>query len=148
MLALILATVMLVMTCTYAVAGTIFVEPSVDQEAVNNLAAGFGVPEEQMGMVGPVLAIVNALGIKVGLFDDGAQVDLDLNGKEALTLGLAMGEEGATVVSTLFPNYIVTAKNETIDIADSYTTGELILAWFNRNNINAVRDAFDNGKKE
>ena len=45
---------------------------------------------------------------------DGAQVDLDLNGDDALSLGWALDDAGVSIVSTLFPNCYVTLSNETL----------------------------------
>ena len=111
--ALILA-LLLALSCTSAFARTVYTKVTVDREQMGKLLAGFGIPEAQVSMADPILSLVNALGVRVTTVQDGAQVDLDLNGKDALSLGLAMDGEGVGIVSTLFPNYYLTLSNDTI----------------------------------
>ena len=113
LLALIVA-LMLALTCTAAFAQTVCVEVTVDRDLTKELLPGFGVSEEQLGMIDTVLAVVNALDVRVTTVEGGAQVDLSLNDEDALSLGWAMDDAGASIVSTLFPNYILTVQNETI----------------------------------
>lgn len=113
LLALTLALLM-ALGCTCAFAQTVVTKVTIDRELAAQLLPGFGVPEEQMGMIDPILAVVNALGVRVTTVEDGAQVDLSLNDADALSLGWATDDAGATIVSTLFPNYVVTVQNETI----------------------------------
>ena len=112
MLAFILA-LMMVLTSISAFADTIYTKVSIDGAAARNLVNG--VPDDQLAMIEPIIALVNALGVKVITATDGAQVDLDLNGTNALSLGFAVDETGATVASTLFPNYLITASQDTIN---------------------------------
>ncbi len=113
MLALVLA-LMLALTCTAAFADTVYTRVTIDRDLAKQLLPGMGVGKDAMAIVDPVLAVVNALGVNVTSVEDGVQVDLDINGNPALTLGWATDAEGASIVSTLFPNYILTIKNETI----------------------------------
>lgn len=106
---------MLALSCAFACADTIYTQVTIDTEQATQLLSGFGMPEEQMGLVTPVIALVNALGVNVTTAADGAQVDLDLNGEPALSLGWATDEAGASIVSSVFPNYILTIQNETIE---------------------------------
>ena len=111
--ALVLA-LMMAMTCLSAFADTVYTQVTVDRDLVKELLPGLGVPEEQSAMIDPILALVNALGVKVTTVADGAQIDLDLNGQDALSLGYATDDAGVTVASTLFPNYVLTISQETI----------------------------------
>ena len=111
--ALILALV-LTLACVPAFAQTVCTKVTVDREQARTLISGFGVPEAQMAVVDPILSLVNALGVRVTTAEDGAQVDLDLNGEDALSLGWAADSEGFGIVSTLFPNYYLTVSNDTI----------------------------------
>ena len=113
LLALLLALIM-ALGCAAASAETVYTKIAVNHDAAKALMAGFGMPEDQMGMVDPILAIVDALGIKVITVEDGAQIDLDFNGADALSLGCAMDGENITLASTLFPSYVLTMKTETI----------------------------------
>ncbi len=114
LLALILA-LMLALGGVSAFAGTVYTKVTIDGDVVKALLPAFGVPEDQLAMLDPIISLVNALGVKVVTVEDGAEVALDLNGKEALNLGWATDDAGATVVSTLFPNYVLTIPQETID---------------------------------
>lgn len=113
LLALIVA-LMLALTCTSAFAQTVVTQVTIDRDLAKEMLPTFGVPEEQLGLVDAVLAVVNALGVRVTTVEDGAQVDLSLNDADALSLGWATDDAGAGIVSTLFPNYYLTIQNETI----------------------------------
>ena len=104
---------LLILTCA-ASAQTVCARVTVDREQAGNLFSGFGVPEAQMAFAEPILSLVNALGVRVNTVEDGAQVDLDLNGEDALSLGWALNDAGIDIVSTLFPNHYLTVSNETI----------------------------------
>ena len=84
--AIFMAMMMLVLTCTAVLAGTVRVDLNVDQETAGSLMTSFGIPEEQIAMFDPIFALVNALGVDVVLVNDGGEARLDLNGKEALTV--------------------------------------------------------------
>ena len=114
LLALTLA-LLLALTCVSAFAQTVVTTVTFDRDLVKEMLPGFGVPEEQLGTIDAVLAGVNALDVRVTTVSDGAQIDLDLNDADALSLCWAADESGASVVSTLFPNYILTIQNETIE---------------------------------
>ena len=111
--ALILA-LLLTLSCTSAFAHTVTTRLTVDREQAKALFSGFGMPEAQMATVDPILSLVNALGVRVTTAEGGAQVDLDLNGADALSMGWALDDAGVNIVSTLFPNYYLTLSNETI----------------------------------
>ena len=113
LLALVVA-LMLVLTCAPAFAQTVCVKATVDRDLAKELLPGFGVPAEQFGTIDNVLAVVNALGVRVTTVADGAQVDLSMNDADALSLGWVTDDVGATIVSTLFPNYALTLQSETV----------------------------------
>ena len=119
-IALILAVIM-ILTGTLALAETAqqktqtaYVQLSVDGEAAKTVLTAFGVQEEQMATISPVLALLGNLGVKITSGDSGVQVDLDLDGTEMLSLGGAMTEEGLKLGSSLFPNYLISASAETL----------------------------------
>ena len=111
--ALLLA-LLLALTSTSAFATTVCTRLTVDREQAKALFSGFGVPEAQLATMDPILSLVNALGVRVTTAKDGAQVDLDLNGADALSVGWALDDAGVSIVSTLFPNYYLTLSKETI----------------------------------
>lgn len=111
--ALILA-LMMALTGLSAFADSVYTQVKIDTDVATGLMTSFGVPEDQMGMVEPILALINALGVNVINADGATQVNLDLNGSDALSLAFASNAEGVTVASTLFPNYILTMSSETM----------------------------------
>ena len=114
LMAVILAMI-LALSCASASAGSFSVDFSADQEVAKRALTELGVPEKLFSMIDPVLGMASSsLGIKVITVEDGAQIDLTLDGKQTVSLGLAENEQGFTLVSTLFPNYAITLKKETI----------------------------------
>ena len=97
-----------------ALAQTVVTTVTIDRDLAKEMLPGFGVPDEQLGMIDAMLAFVNALGVRVTAVDDGAQIDLSLNDEDALSLGWATDADGAGIVSTLFPNCYLTVQNETV----------------------------------
>ncbi len=111
--ALILALLM-ALSCLSALADTVCARVAVDGDLLKEILPALGVEQDRLAMVDPVAALVNALGMRVTAVDDGAQIDFDLNGADALSLGFAADDAGISVVSTLFPNFLVTVSRETI----------------------------------
>ena len=110
--ALILALVMM-LTCAAASANsTVDVKINADREQLKTVMQKSNSPEETISVVDAVVALVNALGIKVASVEDGAEIALSLNGEEALTLGFSADEEGAALVSSMFPNHYLTISKE------------------------------------
>jgi hypothetical protein len=112
--AILLAMAMMLTACVAVSADTVYLDTTIDQEAVANLAATFGVPEDQMGMINPVISFMNALGITISTVDDGMELVFDLNGETAAVFGLAADEERLVVASNLFPDYVITMSKETM----------------------------------
>ena len=114
LLALTMALLM-ALSCMSAFADTIYTKVLVDEEVAESLMALYGMDEDQLALVDPILSLVNAIGVNVITAEDGAPVDVDLNGANAFSLGFAANEAGATVASTLFPNYVLTVSQETMN---------------------------------
>ena len=108
-LAVLLALVM-ILTCAAASANTIRIGVSVDAEAAAETVTVPGAEADQTVVIQTMLSLMNALEIRVITEDDGFQADFDLNGKNALSLGYATDEQGIRLVSTLFPNYVLTLQ--------------------------------------
>ena len=66
----------------------------------------------QMQLIPPAAALINALDVNVTILDDGGQADLDLGGRDALSAGIQADDQGITVMSTLFPNYAITVSQD------------------------------------
>lgn len=90
----IILVLVMILSCAAVSAETVYTKVSVEGEAAKEILTGFGVPEDQMAFFSPVLSLINVLGVKVITAEDGGQVDLDLNGDNALSLGFAADEQG------------------------------------------------------
>ena len=97
-----------------AVATTVNAQLAVDKEVAQKVIAASGMPEEQTAAVDPILDLLNALNIRVISADGGVQIDLGLNGTDALSLAGTSTEEGLKIASSLFPNYILTLSAESL----------------------------------
>ena len=110
--AIFVAIMIMLVSAMTASAGTVNVKVNVNQDAVTNLAASSGVPENQLQLIPPAAALINALDVNVTVLDDGGQADLDLGGRDALSAGIQADDQGITVMSTLFPNYAITVSQD------------------------------------
>ena len=97
-----------------AAAATYQVKLSADKETAKNVLPLFGLSESQTGMIDPIVDLINALAVDVIIADGGVQVDLSLNGGSALSLGGTATEDGLVIASSLFPNYILTFSQESL----------------------------------
>ena len=96
-----------------AAASTYNVQLAIDKEIAKNVLAQSGIPEEQAGMADAVLDLLNALSIRVISAGGGLQIDLSLNGTDALSLGGTATDDGLVIAGSLFPGYILTVSRET-----------------------------------
>ena len=85
-LALALALVM-TLTCAAASAVSIQLKTEVNKDAAAEMLNGAGMPESGLSAAGTIIDLVNVLGLKMTIVEDGGQVDLDLEGNTALSLG-------------------------------------------------------------
>ena len=113
LVALVVALVMM-MTCAIASAVTVEAKLSLDTDELKGMLGSMGMGEEQMGTIDAVAGLLNALGLKVAVLEDGAEVALSLKDEEALKLGFQMSGEEAKIASSLFPSYVMTVKQETV----------------------------------
>ena len=70
---------------------------------------------EQIEFVESLLALVEASGQKLIVAEDGFEYDMILDGNTVATLAGDITPEGVSVGSNLFPHYILTVSNATID---------------------------------
>ena len=108
LVALVVALVMM-MTCAVASALTVDVKLNLD----SNELKGLGMPEEQAGMFESIANLISALGLKVTVLEDGAEVALSLKGEDAVKLGVQGSDTEMKIASTLFPSYTLTIQKET-----------------------------------
>ena len=93
---------------------TITEEVTIDEEAVKNILPMFGLAGSQAKLIESAISVLNAVRGKLVVADNGAQLDFDLKGQNIISIGGELTEDGFAAVSTLFPNYVVTASMETI----------------------------------
>lgn len=108
LVALVVALVMM-MTCAVASALTVDVKLNLD----SNELKGMGMPEEQAGMFESIANLISAIGLKVAVLEDGAEVALSLKGEDAVKLGVQGSDTEMKIASTLFPSYTLTIQKET-----------------------------------
>ncbi len=104
----------MILTNVAASAGTVTVQVSVDQDAAKNILTGNSIPEEQLSVIDPILSLINLLDVQVITVEDGGQINLNLNQDKALSLSFATDEQTIRLASTLFPNYLLTIKQDTL----------------------------------
>ena len=105
----------LILSGTAVSADTLYAKVSIDQDIAKDILADQDLTLGQRLLIGPVLSLMNDLGLKVTTLEDGAQVDLDLNGDRVLSLGFSADEEGMRLASSLIPGYILSLKRETVE---------------------------------
>ena len=121
-LSLILA-VVLALSATLALAeapaedkNCVFIKFNVDNEATKTVMAQlFGMPEEQIKGVEPFLPLLGALGLRVTRGGEaGTEFDIVLGDKDAVSITAKQVEKEFQLVSSLFPNYVLTVDEETL----------------------------------
>lgn len=112
LVALVVALVMM-MTCAIASAVTVEAKLSLDTDELKGMLGSMGMGEEQMGMIDAVAGLLNTLGLKVAVLEDGAEVALSLKGEDAVKLGVQGSDTEMKIASTLFPSYTLTIQKET-----------------------------------
>ena len=86
---------------------------AVDPDVVADLAATFGMTDEGvLSQIDAVVGLLNALAIRMTTAENGAQLDFELNGESAASLAAILTEDGAALVSSLFPGYLISASAE------------------------------------
>ena len=93
---------------------TVNAELTVDKEIATPLIQAGGLPEEQLGLIDPLLDLLNALKIRVISADGGLQIDLDVGSQNALSLGVDPTDDALTIGCSLIPNYLLTLPQETL----------------------------------
>ena len=113
------------LTCAAASATTVYTKVQVDRNAVREVLISSGIQEDQMAVFDPILSLVNALGVKVIIVENGIRADLDLNDENALSLVYVSDEKGISLASTLFPNYVLKLQQKTQDTAVGSLVSEI-----------------------
>lgn len=115
-LALAVALVM-VMACGLASAATVSAQVYIDGNAVKAYAAQMNGEEAaaaQQPLVDMLLGLINAAKLDAVITEEGGELRLSLNGKDAATLAAGAVEGNTVIVSSLFPNTVITVKPETV----------------------------------
>jgi len=88
----------------------------LDAQAVAGLVAmtGAEVTEETASTVGLITNVVNELGVRAIISQNGAQADVSLKDSTILSITGSPTEEGLALALDALPEYVFTVKNETI----------------------------------
>ena len=114
---------------------------TVNEDAVKNLLAMFGAPEQVQSIADLALSFVNNLGEKTVFADKGIQYDLQLKDQAVCSLALERTAEGFALVSNLVPSYKITVKEETVRALLGQLT-EQINAVLSKVNMEQIQAAF------
>ena len=121
LIALLLVALMAV-TCALACAEeaptppmTIVNAVTFDHAACRRIMTDAGLTAEQIEFVEGLLALIEASGQKLVVAEDGFEYDMILDGNTVATLAGDITPEGVSVGSNLFPHYILTVSNATIE---------------------------------
>ena len=109
--ALMLALVMMV-TASFALADTFELSFKVNTEEAGKVLPSMGIPAEQVAKFQPIFNLLNALSLKVITANQGAQLDLNVNGTTALTIGGAPVGNDIVIGASLIPNYLLKVTEE------------------------------------
>ena len=86
-----------------------------DRDACRKIMADMGLDASQVELVEGVLDLVEASGQKLVVAEDGFEYNLILGGNTVATLAGDITPKGITVGSNLFPHYLLTVSNATVD---------------------------------
>lgn len=103
-----LLALMMILACAAASANTVRIRMSVDPQAAEEAITIPNAQADQAAIIKAVVSLVNAAEIRLVTAADGIQADLDLNGENTFSLGYVLDGQGIRLVSTLFPNYVLT----------------------------------------
>lgn len=124
----VLMAMVMVFSCTFALAEepaqvvpeiqlptfTATCQMELDEEAVLNLLAASGMPEESMGLVQMLLPLLNGMGEQVVFANNGLQYDLKIKDQDVFSLVAEATENGFALSTDLLPSYVLTLKQETL----------------------------------
>ena len=111
--ALMLALVMMV-TASFALADTFELSFKVNTEEAGKVLPSMGIPAEQVAQFQPIFNLLNALSLKVTTANQGAQLDLNVGDKTALTIGGGPAGNDIVIGASLIPNYLLKVTEEDV----------------------------------
>lgn len=121
LIALLLAALMAV-TGTLALAEAALTPPmtianaiTFDHDACKKIMTDMGLDAEQIEVVESVLALIEASGQRLIVAEEGFEYTMILGGNTVATVAGDFTPEGVSIGSNLFPHYILTVSNATID---------------------------------
>lgn len=89
---------------------------TLNQESILGLAAigGADLDDSSAAAAGLLVNIINALGVKAVVANNGAQLDVTLKDGTLASLTLNATEEGLVIAADVIPDYVFTVKMETV----------------------------------
>ena len=110
--ALMLALVMM-LTAAFSLAETVTITFKADFDVAQRALPMMNVPAEQVAQFQPIFNLLNALGINVIVDGNAAQLDLNVNGNTAVSIGGKAGNE-ILIGSNLVPSYLFKITEEDV----------------------------------
>ena len=130
LIALLLA-VLLAVTGTLALAEAVPTPPmtianaiTFDHDACKKIMADMGLDAEQIEVVESTLALIEASGQRLVVAEDGFEYTMILGGNTVATIAGDFTPEGVSIGSNLFPHYVLTVSNATIEDVIARFTAE------------------------
>ena len=130
LIALLLAALM-AMTGTLACAEAVPTPPmtianaiTFDHDACKKIMTDMGLDAEQIEVVEGMMALIEASGQRLIVAEDGFEYTVILGGNTVATLAGDLTPEGVSIGSNLFPHYVLTVSNATIDDVKARFTAE------------------------
>ena len=98
---------------------------AVDREVLANVLTTFGVDEKTAGIADAAAAVMNELGERLILADNGLELGLSLKGTDLFTLVGELSDAGISLGSSIIPSYVLTLSGETLAAALQSAAGDV-----------------------
>ncbi|MBR2697022.1 MAG: hypothetical protein IKE76_00370 [Clostridia bacterium] len=97
---------------------------TVDREVLAAALAAFGADERTAAVADAVAAVMNELGERLIVADNGVEIALSLKGTDLITLVGELTDDGVSLGSSIIPSHVLTVSGETIANALQSASGE------------------------
>ena len=97
---------------------------TVDREVLAAALAAFGADERTAAVADAVAAVMNELGERLIVADNGVEIALSLKGTDLITLVGELTDDGVSLGSSIIPSHVLTVSGETIANALQSAGGE------------------------
>ena len=98
---------------------------AVDREVLANVLTTFGVDEKTAGIADTAAAVMNELGERLIVADNGLELGLSLKGTDLFTLVGELSDAGISLGSSIIPSYVLTLSGDTLAAALQSAAGDV-----------------------